>query len=117
MSPFFGIWDRSVAKIDNSIASLPEHYPSPEQFTAVNTGYSGATASTQATGAQSLDTIDLSTVGAFAYYIEALESLCRVDMYFLRQKADFANPNELASWLTRFKELDMRMVQYVMQPV
>lgn len=53
----------------------------------------------------------MDTVGAFGYYIEALESLCRVDVCFLRQKVDFDNRDELSSWLTRFKELDMRLVQ------
>lgn len=31
--------------------------------------------------------------------------------FFLQQKVDFNNRNEVGSWLTRFKELDLRLVQ------
>lgn len=54
---------------------------------------------------------DMSTVGAFAYCIEATESLSRVTTFFLQQKINFHDRREVSSWLTRFKELDLRLVQ------
>lgn len=56
--------------------------------------------------------VDTSKLGAFAYCIEATESLSQVTTFFLQQKIDFRNKREVGSWLTRFKELDLRLVQY-----
>jgi hypothetical protein len=53
-------------------------------------------------------------VGAFAYRIEATESLCQVTTFFLQQPVDFANRQEVSGWLMRFKELDLRLVQCVL---
>jgi hypothetical protein len=50
-------------------------------------------------------------VGALAFRIEATESLCQVTSFFLQQPVDFSNRQEVGSWLTRFKELDLRLVQ------
>ena len=55
--------------------------------------------------------VDLPRVGAFSFYVESLESMCRIDMYFLRQKIDFNDRREVSSWLTRFKELDLHLIQ------
>lgn len=55
--------------------------------------------------------MDMTTVGAFAYRIEATESLSRITTYFLQQKIDFQNRQQVSDWLTRFKELDLRLVQ------
>jgi len=55
----------------------------------------------------------MSTVGAYAYCIEATESLSRITSYFLRQEIDFTDRMQVSDWLTRFKELDLRLVQYV----
>lgn len=101
MTPYFGIWDRSAARIGNSITFLPGHYPSgppPEK----------ATDPAQVAGPNE---IDMTTVGAFAYCVEATESLSRVTTYFLRQSIDFRDRQQVSSWLTRFKELDLRLVQ------
>ena len=100
-TPFFGIWDRSVARIGNSLAFLPGNYPSPEQN-------QDTTASTNRLSAADMD---MTTVGAFAYRIEATESLSRITTYFLQQKIDFKNRQQVSDWLTRFKELDLRLVQ------
>jgi hypothetical protein len=112
ITPYFGIWDRSAAKIGNSIAFLPAHYPSTEQPVEPpalpNTPLTATPAVSRATA-----TVDMSTVGAFAYCIEATESLSRVTTYFLQQKINFSDRQEVSSWLTRFKELDLRLVQYV----
>ncbi|CAI7634040.1 unnamed protein product [Penicillium pancosmium] len=113
-SPYFGIWDKSAAKIGNSIAFIPEHYPSPGQSTVVSNGFGDSHATSNRPGASPSAAIDMSTVGAFAYYIESLESLSRVNIYFLQQKCDFSNRYEVSSWLTRFKELDLRLVHWKM---
>ncbi|KAJ0329889.1 hypothetical protein COL5a_003715 [Colletotrichum fioriniae] len=105
ITPFFGIWDRSAAKMGNSIAFLPAHYPSPEQ-TADAPPQTPITAHPR----KGPNTVDMTTVGAFAYCIEATESLSRVTTYFLQQKINFLDRQEVSSWLTRFKELDLRLV-------
>jgi hypothetical protein len=102
-TPYFGIWDRSAAKIGNSITFLPGHYPTAEKTPDT----------AQASGPNE---VDMTTVGAFAYCIEATESLSRVTTYFLRQNIDFRDRQQVGSWLTRFKELDLRLVQYVVRP-
>ncbi|KAK1982734.1 fungal-specific transcription factor domain-containing protein [Colletotrichum cereale] len=109
ITPFFGIWDRSAAKMGNSIAFLPVHYPSPEQ-TADAPPQTPVIANFQ----KGLNTVDMTTVGAFAYCIEATESLSRVTTYFLQQKINFQDRGEVSSWLTRFKELDLRLVHWKM---
>jgi len=107
LTPYFGIWDKSAGKIGYSIAYLPAHYPSPLQSTDTthqspigNAGWDGTEA-----------TVDMSTVGAFAYCIEATESMSRVTTYFLQKKINMHDQKEISSWLTRFKELDLRLVQ------
>jgi hypothetical protein len=50
-------------------------------------------------------------LGALAYRIEATESLNQVTSFFLQQRVDFRNRQEVGAWLTRFKELDLRLVQ------
>lgn len=109
-TPFFGIWDRSEARIGNSIAFLPAKYSggpqSPDQMPNSATQH----ASPQST-APSSSQPDMSTVGAFAYCVEATESLSRVTTFFLQQKINFHDRQEVSSWLTRFKELDLRLVQ------
>ncbi|KAM0188835.1 hypothetical protein ACHAPA_000393 [Fusarium lateritium] len=106
LTPYFGIWDRSAAKMGNSIVFLPAHYPSPEQATEPPP----ETPSTNTTAPKGNDTVDMTTVGAFAYCIEATESLSRVTTYFLQQRINFRDRQEVGNWLTRFKELDLRLV-------
>jgi len=108
LTPYFGIWDRSAAKMGNSIVFLPAHYPSPEQ---VVTEPPPETPSTSTTATKKNDNVDMTTVGAFAYCIEATESLNRVIAYFLQQRINFQDRQEVGNWLTRFKELDLRLVQ------
>lgn len=103
-TPYFGIWDRSAAKIGNSIAFLPAHYPSPEQTV-------DAPPETPASAPGGNAAVDMTTVGAFAYCVEATESLSRVTTYFLQQGIDFRDRQQVGNWLTRFKELDLRLVQ------
>lgn len=111
LTPYFGIWDRSVAKIGNSIAFLPTHYPGQKQ------GHEAAPHTTSPTSASTPPknpaSGDMSHVGAFAYCVEATESLSQVTTYFLQQRIDWHDRHEVSNWLTRFKELDLRLVQYV----
>lgn len=132
-TPFFEIWDMAAAKISNSIAFLPAHYPSPgrtgeagSKGSASAGGSNGNCANVHGTDMAAADgapprtqrqqkvsgPIDKSAVGAFAYYVESLEWLSRIFTYFLQPKINFKNPEEVSSWLTRFKELDLDLVQY-----
>jgi hypothetical protein len=106
-APYFGVWDKSAGKIGNSIASLPIPYSSPARSS--NGMHYSPLPSTEYDG--SLYTPDLSTIGAFAYSIEAMESMSQVTTYFLQQKVNLKNQKQIESWLTRFKELDLRLVQ------
>jgi hypothetical protein len=105
LTPYFGIWNKSAAKIGKSIAYVPTLYPSPK-YSDQATG--------ESPGAKSgITEVDTSKLGAFAYCIEATESLSQVTSFFLQQFIDFKDRHDLGSWLTRFKELDLRLVQYV----
>ncbi|OBS23953.1 hypothetical protein FPOA_04501 [Fusarium poae] len=103
LTPYFGIWDRSAGKMGNSIVFLPAHSEAPAETPSTNT-----------TASKSNDTVDMTTVGAFAYCIEATESLSRVTTYFLQQRINFKDRQEVGNWLTRFKELDLRLVHWKM---
>jgi hypothetical protein len=104
------MWDKSAAKIGNSVAFLPAHYPSPGQSSEGNGGQHDAPWGQSSARPQGAP-MDMSTIGAFAYYVESLESLCRINIYFLQQHIDFSNRQQVSNWLTRFKELDLRLVQ------
>ncbi|KAH9210023.1 fungal-specific transcription factor domain-containing protein [Leptodontidium sp. 2 PMI_412] len=106
-TPYFGIWNKSAAKIGNSIAFIPAHYPTPDHEIEPDNVRSPGVASNSAI-------VDTSKLGAFAYCIEATESLSQVTTFFLQQRIDFQNKREVGSWLTRFKELDLRLVHWKM---
>ncbi|KAB5576333.1 hypothetical protein GE09DRAFT_620751 [Coniochaeta sp. 2T2.1] len=99
-TPFFGIWDKSAAKIGNSIANVPNMYPSPRATEQPNTPASSES--------------DTSKLGAVAHCIEATENLSQVTAFFLQQNVDFEDRREVKDWLTRFKELDLRLVHWKM---
>ncbi|RDW68680.1 hypothetical protein BP5796_09337 [Coleophoma crateriformis] len=110
LAPFFGIWDKSAGRIGNSITFLPTGYPplthsgdEDYQSPAVNMGFG-----------QDTNSDGISALGAFAYCIEAIESMSRVTTYFLQQKVDLDDKKQIGSWLTRFKELDLRLVHWKM---
>ncbi|KAM0275863.1 hypothetical protein ACHAQH_007335 [Verticillium albo-atrum] len=111
-TPYFGIWDKGAGRIGNPIAFFPSHYGASshvkdeENQTPSETGASPPGGPTAA--------IDMSAVGAFAYSIEATESLSRVNSYFLQQKVNMRDHRDLTSWLTRFKEMDLRLVHWKM---
>lgn len=122
-TPYFGIWDKATGRIGNPIAFLPSHYAhqsvqqqQQQQSREDDIAPTPTDVSTSpGTGASpSATQIDMSAVGAFAYSIEATESLSRVTSYFLQQKVDMRDQRDLSRWLTRFKELDLRLVHWKM---
>ncbi|CAH0052232.1 unnamed protein product [Clonostachys solani] len=109
VTPYFSIWDKSATKISNSVAFLPAHSVSPKQPT--DPSNDGEDVS-PGEASHSTPYLNTSNTGAFAYFVESLESLYQVNEYFLRQRVNFDNRQEVFSWLTRFKELDFRLVQW-----
>ncbi|KAH8679604.1 fungal-specific transcription factor domain-containing protein [Tricladium varicosporioides] len=55
---------------------------------------------------------DQASIGGFAYCIEASESLSLVTSFFLRHAVNVSNVREVQMWLVRFKELDLRLIQW-----
>lgn len=111
-TPYFGIWDKSKGRIGNPIDFVSRH-PSPglgnnaDYRDAIGEGPSSTVYAQHPPS-------DMSTVGALAYNIEATESMSRVMSYFLQQKVNVRNQSDINSWLTRFKELDLRLVHWKM---
>ncbi|KAL4938986.1 fungal-specific transcription factor domain-containing protein [Aspergillus oleicola] len=58
------------------------------------------------------DPVERNSIGGFAYCIEATESLALVSNFFVHQPLDVRNSDETQLWLMRFKELDLRLVQW-----
>jgi hypothetical protein len=107
-TPFFGIWDKSAGKIGNLIAFQPTDYntvESPRSRFSIGQGHPHLPAPEER--------VDMNTIGAFAYRVEATESLSRVTTFFLQQRINYRDRQEMGSWLMRFKELDLRLVRYV----
>jgi hypothetical protein len=107
-TPYFGIWDHNAANIDRTIAFLPSKYGSPAEANVDNL----PEASTHHSDRSHKPAVPV-RAGAFAYCIESVESLSRMNSFFLQQKIDLTDREEVSSWLTRFKELDLRLVQCV----
>lgn len=104
-TPYFGLWDKSAAKIGRSLAHVPPQYNEEGHQPLTNPpDLSPAT-----TVGSSM--VDASKLGAFAYCVEATESLSQVVTFFLQQRIDFCSRQDVIDWLTRFKELDLRLVQ------
>lgn len=51
-------------------------------------------------------------LGGFAFCIEASESLSLVTTFFLQHAVNVSNVHDVQMWLMRFKELDLRLVQW-----
>lgn len=113
MTPFFGIWDKSAGKIGNVISFLPGDSNSAERSRDLY----HSTIGTGIAPPSSEETVDISTIGAFAYRIEATESLSRITSFFLRQEIDYRDKKGISNWLMRFKELDVRLVRYAQTPL
>ncbi|KAJ2975122.1 hypothetical protein NQ176_g5697 [Zarea fungicola] len=100
MTPFFGILDRSAPKIGNIMS-----YVGPRSAAA-------GEPPDQNQHPEELKEGELFNVGALAFRIEATESLSQVTSLFLQQEVDFRNREDVSKWLTRFKELDLRLVHW-----
>ncbi|KAJ6198930.1 hypothetical protein J3E72DRAFT_415404, partial [Bipolaris maydis] len=104
-TPYFGIWNKAAARIGRSLANVPAQYNEDDPGTDLPPG-----ASPNSTNSY----IDASKLGAFAYCVEATESLSQVTTFFLQQRINWQDKEHAVSWLTRFKELDLRLVQWKM---
>ncbi|KAF2850604.1 hypothetical protein T440DRAFT_450619 [Plenodomus tracheiphilus IPT5] len=112
LTPYLGIWDKAKGRLGNPISSV-SRYPSPTQMTTRN----GEDHVQMMDNNHLITTVpdpetDMSNVGAFAYNIEATESMSRVTSYFLQQNINVRDNHEIGAWLTRFKELDLRLVHW-----
>ncbi|KAI8935137.1 hypothetical protein NX059_007731 [Plenodomus lindquistii] len=105
ITPYFGIWNKAAARIGRSLAHVPAQYneedPAVEQHPVTGASPSSANGF-----------IDASKLGAFAYCVEATESLSQVTTFFLQQRINWQDKEHAISWLTRFKELDLRLVNW-----
>jgi hypothetical protein len=114
LTPYFGIWDKSKGRIGNPIGFISQPISLIDESSATETAAHGQMRGTPSIDMGQNGAADMSTVGAFAYNIEATESMSRVVSYFLQQKVNVRNQGEISSWLTRFKELDLRLVHWKM---
>lgn len=102
-TPYFGIWNKAAARIGRSLANVPAQYNEEDPAVEQPQGASPNSAN---------GFIDASKLGAFAYCVEATESLSQVTTFFLQQRINWHDKEHAVSWLTRFKELDLRLVQW-----
>ncbi|KAH8725051.1 hypothetical protein GQ44DRAFT_772455 [Phaeosphaeriaceae sp. PMI808] len=101
-TPYFGIWNKAAARIGKSLANVPAQY-NEEDSSVEPPGASPGSANSL---------IDASKLGAFAYCVEATESLSQVTAFFLQQRINWQDKEHAVNWLTRFKELDLRLVHW-----
>jgi hypothetical protein len=112
-TPHFGIWDKSRGRIGNPLSGYVSRLASPSR-TETNVESQQLSGNGSINNSLPLSTTDMSTVGALAYNIEATESMSRIMSYFLQQKVNTHDQHDINSWLTRFKELDLRLVHWKM---
>jgi hypothetical protein len=101
-TPYFGIWNKTAARIGRSLANVPAQYNEDDPG-EIASGASPISANSF---------IDASKLGAFAYCVEATESLSQVTTFFLQQRINWKDKEHAINWLTRFKELDLRLVHW-----
>ncbi|KAF5591661.1 hypothetical protein FPCIR_5941 [Fusarium pseudocircinatum] len=99
ITPYFGNWDETV--VQNCHETSPYSVGSN----------AGGPASTRNIRASGKATGDISKIGALAYYIQSIDSLCQILNSFLQPAVNFTDRQEVSLWLTKFKELDLRLVQ------
>lgn len=100
VTPYLGVWDKSTGRVGSNpavSAAVAPQSPSDVSCDSARTSE-----------------IDMSKVGQFAYCVEATESMSRVTNYFLQQRFNPNDPKEVEWWLTRFKELDLRLAHWKM---
>ena len=67
-------------------------------------------------GKRPMDTDGQECIGGFAYNIEATESLALVANFFLHHAFIVSDAEKAQTWLMKFKELDLRLIQWVPIP-
>ncbi|XEV04688.1 hypothetical protein FSHL1_009975 [Fusarium sambucinum] len=106
ITPYFGNWDQPAAQNG--------HGMSPCYSAGISAGGTERPASTYSIRAGDRASGDISKIGALAYYIQSIDSLSQISMTFLQPIIDFSNRQEVSHWLTKFKELDLRLVHWKM---
>lgn len=107
-TPYLGIWDKSTGGMGNMSTTAAGDQCQPALDIDRRDKTTAAYPDTRAP-----DT-DVSRIGAFAYCVEATESMSRVTAYFLQQRINPNDPEAVNAWLARFKELDLRLVHWKM---
>lgn len=108
LTPYLGIWDKSTGGIGNMSAASARR----GSQSTLEMDHQGQTTGPYSSHRQ--PETDVSRIGAFAYCVEATESMSRVTTYFLQQRINPNDPEAVNSWLSRFKELDLRLVHWKM---
>ena len=111
LTPYFGIWDKSRGSLNQPIGFESEL--SPPSARGVEVSAHPDDESVQFGRWDALPAA-VSSIGAFAYNIEATESMSRIMTHFLQQQVNIENQSEVEGWLIRFKELDLRLVHWKM---
>ncbi|RKK25578.1 hypothetical protein BFJ66_g7454 [Fusarium oxysporum f. sp. cepae] len=106
VTPYFGNWGQPAAQSG--------HGTSPSYSVGSNAGGAERPASAYSIRASDRTHGDISKIGALAYYIQSIDSLSQISKTFLQPAVDFTNRQEVSLWLTKFKELDLRLVHWKM---
>ncbi|OQE10760.1 hypothetical protein PENVUL_c003G07340 [Penicillium vulpinum] len=114
-TPFFHIWEASLGNIGKSVSFLPSHFISlaDKEKETTDTVPTSERASPISRAPENRS-VDVSTIGSFAYCVEATECLNRVVKFFLQRSVNFQSRQEFNAWLTRFKELDLQLIHWKM---
>lgn len=98
-TPFFGVSDKyNQTSTNSSSTSQNQKHKAP--------------ADEMRLPAARAESEDQESLGGFAYCIEATESLSLVTSFFLQQAVDVSKAQDVQMWLMRFKQLDLRLVQW-----
>lgn len=98
-TPFFGVSDK-YNQTSTTLPSLSQHNKNNAQANEMRLPTARA------------ESEDQESLGGFAYCIEATESLSLVTSFFLQQAVDVSKAQDVQMWLMRFKQLDLRLVQW-----
>jgi hypothetical protein len=99
-TPFFGVSDNKYNQTSTTSSSLGHHQKH------------NTPANEMRLPAARAESEDQESLGGFAYCIEATESLSLVTSFFLQQAVDVSKAQDVQMWLMRFKQLDLRLVQW-----
>lgn len=98
-TPFFGVSDK-YNQASTSLSSLSQAQKNNTQANEMRLPTARA------------ESEDQESLGGFAYCIEATESLSLVTSFFLQKTVDVSKAQDVQMWLMRFKQLDLRLVQW-----